>query len=386
MLGFRLPAGKLGAAKWAATFAGGWSAATEAYGVYEAGKGLTDGKWEWSDVFNLLTFVPYAVPAIAAVSKSIGTIRAANKAAGGVADDAARAAGSIDDVLRSSEHMETTVGCFVAGTFVLTPEGEKAIDTLQIGDTVLSANPESGQIASHKIVNRFQHIVPVVLDIRIGSTTITCSPEHPFWVPKCGWVEAGKLSPGNFLSTKEGKIALVDSIQAREVKEGPFKVYNIEVDGFHTYYVSELGVLVHNKARKVNKPRLPDKDGYWSGDPGSSDWHSTNPDANNITEGKPIPFKDDYPDFSEWSQAEVDIDVTGKQSTDNRRADKAYAQQQGFLKKNGTPNQSVSKKYRVDNNLTWHHVPGSNKMQLLPRGLHGNIPHTGGAADARNNP
>ena len=36
---------------------------------------------------------------------------------------------------------------------------------------------------------------------------------------------------------------------------GVFPVYNIEVDGLHTYLVSELGVLVHNKAMRAG-PQL----------------------------------------------------------------------------------------------------------------------------------
>jgi hypothetical protein len=29
-------------------------------------------------------------------------------------------------------------------------------------------------------------------------------------------------------------------------REGDFRVYNFEVEGFHTYFVSDLGLLVHN--------------------------------------------------------------------------------------------------------------------------------------------
>ncbi|MEC5033237.1 MAG: hypothetical protein SAL07_25365, partial [Oscillatoria sp. PMC 1051.18] len=31
-----------------------------------------------------------------------------------------------------------------------------------------------------------------------------------------------------------------------EVREGEFEVYNFEVEEFHTYFVSDLGLLVHN--------------------------------------------------------------------------------------------------------------------------------------------
>lgn len=248
MLGFRLPAlfaGKLGAAKWAGIFAGGWSAATEAYGVYEAGKGLTDGKWEWGDVFNLLTFVPYAVSGVATISNSIGTLKAANKAAGAV-DDAASAAGGIDDVLRSSQKTETAVGdvCFVAGTLVLTPEGEKPIEELQVGEWVVACNPESGSIEKHRIEQVFKRNTNRVLDIQVGDVTITCTPEHPFWIPGQGWLPAGKLKSGYLLLSKDKNTVYIDSIESRECSVA---VYNIEVEQLHTYFVSQLWILVHNE-------------------------------------------------------------------------------------------------------------------------------------------
>jgi RHS repeat-associated protein len=138
-------------------------------------------------------------------------------------------------------------------------------------------------------------------------------------------------------------------------------------------------------SRAANRPRLPDQSGAWDGSPGNSNWHSTDPNVTRVTGGEPIPFRGNYPDFSRWSKGDVRIPtVTGKTTTDNRAADQAFALQQGWLKKNGTPNGAMSERYRTGNNLTWHHIPNSNNLQLLPRGLHGNIPHTGSAAQVRN--
>jgi hypothetical protein len=137
-------------------------------------------------------------------------------------------------------------------------EGEKSIEDLAVGDSVISADPELGKVASHKIKHRFSREVPVILDIRVGTVTITCSPEHPFWVPDAGWREAGTLQPGSPLLTKDGLTVRIGSI---ECKEGSFTVYNIEVEGFHTYYVSSLGILVHNKSVRApwrGSPRIED--------------------------------------------------------------------------------------------------------------------------------
>ena len=108
ILGFKLPmamAGNIGKAKWATTFASGLVGASEAYGVYEAGKGLTDGVWEYSDVFNLLSLVPYAVPVVAGVGKTLGTLRRNAK----VADDVGGALSQVDNVLDDVGETRTAV-------------------------------------------------------------------------------------------------------------------------------------------------------------------------------------------------------------------------------------------------------------------------------------
>ncbi|MGB7415978.1 MAG: RHS repeat-associated core domain-containing protein, partial [Thermosynechococcaceae cyanobacterium] len=138
-------------------------------------------------------------------------------------------------------------GCFIAGTPVLTPNGGKSIESLKIGDVVISTDPETGDVENQVIKNCFNKKVPVTLNIHIGPSTITCSPEHPFWVIKKGWVLAGNLTAGSQLLSEDGEIYTISLIERRE---GIFTVYNIEVDGFHTYHVSELSILVHNKASK----------------------------------------------------------------------------------------------------------------------------------------
>ncbi|MHC5719123.1 MAG: polymorphic toxin-type HINT domain-containing protein, partial [Nostoc sp.] len=95
----------------------------------------------------------------------------------------------------------------------------------------------------------FIRSVTTVVDIQIGETTITCSPEHPFWVPQQGWLKAKELQVGSTLfSLRQGNVT-VEHIQ---IRTGTFTVYNIEVNGLHNYCVSPLGILVHNKAMRWN--------------------------------------------------------------------------------------------------------------------------------------
>ncbi len=76
-------------------------------------------------------------------------------------------------------------------------------------------------------------------------TEITTTPEHPFYVPQKGWTGAIHLRAGDILVLSNGEYVVVEKIE-HELLESPALVYNFEVEDFHTYYVSEYEVLVHN--------------------------------------------------------------------------------------------------------------------------------------------
>ncbi len=65
-------------------------------------------------------------------------------------------------------------------------------------------------------------------------------------MPKLGWTSAIKLRAGDILVLSNGEYVVVEAIQ-HEILESPVKVYNFEVEDFHTYFVGESAVLVHNQ-------------------------------------------------------------------------------------------------------------------------------------------
>jgi Pretoxin HINT domain len=136
------------------------------------------------------------------------------------------------------------VCCFVAGTLIQTRDGEKAIQDIQIGDWVLSDDPNTpGDIEYKQVVQTFNHETNYLVDVYIGGEKITTTENHPFWVQDVGWVAARDLSAGAQLETKSESWLGVNKVEKHtEVAT----VYNFEVQGFHTYFVSDLGLLVHN--------------------------------------------------------------------------------------------------------------------------------------------
>ena len=80
----------------------------------------------------------------------------------------------------------------------------------------------------------------------VNGEEIICTPTHPFYVPVKGWTVACELRAGDRLQLVNGEYVVVEQVQ-HEILESPVTVYNFEVADFHTYYVGDTGVLVHNK-------------------------------------------------------------------------------------------------------------------------------------------
>jgi hypothetical protein len=133
--------------------------------------------------------------------------------------------------------------CFTAGIKVLTDEGEKPIEEIEVGDKVLAKDDETGEMAYKEVEWLFQRDVEETYNITVGDEVITTTDEHPFWIVGKGWVEAKNLVVGDILITSDGKELAIEKI---EVKKEHVTVYNFKVKDFHTYFVSNLGIWTHN--------------------------------------------------------------------------------------------------------------------------------------------
>ena len=136
--------------------------------------------------------------------------------------------------------------CFIAGTLVYGKEN-KRIEELKAGDYVYSYNEVTKRIEAKKVLKMFKHEVSEVLEIYLeNGEVITTTKEHPFYVgEEC--VEAGDLLAGMFLVGKDLEGIRIEDMKVR-AEEEVIKVYNIEVEGNHNYFVGESFVLVHNKS------------------------------------------------------------------------------------------------------------------------------------------
>jgi Pretoxin HINT domain len=145
---------------------------------------------------------------------------------------------------------------FVAGTRVLLADGStKSIEDVQLGDEVQATDPTTGETGPRAVTDLIvgtgeKELVQVTLDIdgAAGDKTdvVTATGGHPFWVDDQGrWLPAKELKAGDDLRTATGTRAeVIDTSVRIEYR----KVYNLSVDGIHTYYVvaGSVPIVVHN--------------------------------------------------------------------------------------------------------------------------------------------
>ena len=86
--------------------------------------------------------------------------------------------------------------------------------------------------------------------VKVNGEEITCTPMHPFYSPVKGWTSAVVLRAGDILVMLNGEYVVVEQVQ-HELLESPETTYNFEVEDFHTYYVGDTYVLVHNQCGDV---------------------------------------------------------------------------------------------------------------------------------------
>lgn len=76
------------------------------------------------------------------------------------------------------------------------------------------------------------------------------------------WVSACHLIQGDKVLLFDGKYGIIQAVTI-ETLEIPETTYNLEVEDFHTYYVGEYSICVHNNGCGDYKPFRPEgKDGH----------------------------------------------------------------------------------------------------------------------------
>ena len=131
-----------------------------------------------------------------------------------------------------------TSQCFTGDTLVSTEDGLHPIEEIRAGDYVWSENTETGEKELKKVLSVSITETDQLVHVTTGNgTEINTTENHPFYTTET--------------------VASVET----ETLEKPVKVYNLEIEDSHTYYVSVDGVLVHNMCKNAPENSVVDNGG-----------------------------------------------------------------------------------------------------------------------------
>ena len=139
----------------------------------------------------------------------------------------------------------TSTSCFAAGTGVWTETGMAAIETVQVGDRVLSQEVDTGRLEYQPVLQTTVRPARRLLNLAADGETLRVTKGHPFWVTGRGWTVAHKLELGMRLHRVSGTAA-VDSVTAATYEPS----YNLVVADFHTYFVGDWKLLCHDNTER----------------------------------------------------------------------------------------------------------------------------------------
>jgi len=258
--------------------------------------------------------------------------------------------------------------CFVAGTPVLTANGLVAIENIKAGDKVISTDPDTGVTEEKTVLEVFRRSTTELVHLSICGEEIITTHEHPFFVVGKGFVNAGELRICDILRDSSQNRLTIDDIFF-ETSETPTPVYNFKVEDYHTYYVGEQSVLVHNANCLPQEKYLDhvDENGdrYYKRE--LVDGKTYEVKYTKGSDGEYYARFEDYathPDFPDpVYPAEKGIILNGNEQHDLGEMLRAYGKPKGY---------------------TWHHIEDGEGMILVETKVHQSFHHSGGAGILRN--
>ena len=137
----------------------------------------------------------------------------------------------------------TCPGSFTPETTVATPNGLVPISSIRVGDQVMTYDPATGNTAPHTVTAISVKIDPAVEHLALTSGLIDTTPNHRFYTTDRGWVQAGDLGIGEPVRTESGVDAIVVSFT---IDSTPTTMWDLTIDGVHTFFVGSGAALVHN--------------------------------------------------------------------------------------------------------------------------------------------
>jgi hypothetical protein len=133
------------------------------------------------------------------------------------------------------------LSCLPAGTPVFTELGPRPIESLRVGDRVLSKDIDTGELALRPVLRTTVRTPQPLVKLHSAEETLQATRGHHFFISGRGWVMARDLKPGDRFHGVRGTVTLTD------VSSGDTAaVYNLVVERTNTYFVGRSLVLSHD--------------------------------------------------------------------------------------------------------------------------------------------
>jgi hypothetical protein len=143
--------------------------------------------------------------------------------------------------------------CFAAGTPVRTLDGARPIESIRVGDKLLTQDTESGALSFQPVVAAYHNPPNATFRIELGDDEIVATGIHRFWKAGRGWVMARDLEAGDAIRTLGG-VETVSSVTPDSTQP----VFNLEVASGQDFFVGKKGVLAHDNSIIKPTPRIFD--------------------------------------------------------------------------------------------------------------------------------
>jgi Pretoxin HINT domain len=135
----------------------------------------------------------------------------------------------------------THSACFAGGTLVQTVDGPRPIESIRVGDSVLSQGPSTGTLAFQPVVAIHRNQPAATSLIKVGGESIVATDIHRFWKAGKGWTMVRDLKSGDRIR-KVGGLVKIESIEPDKTQP----VYNLDVAENRDFFVGKNGLLVHD--------------------------------------------------------------------------------------------------------------------------------------------
>lgn len=127
------------------------------------------------------------------------------------------------------------INCFPEGTPILTFDGEKPIESIRLGDMVLTHAARYRPVVNLHVNHAGASLLEVCLD---GGRTFRITPSHKLFVIGKGWVEARRLQGGDELVDEATLFAIHDSVGEIEHPHPELREASVTI-GLESGFVAE---------------------------------------------------------------------------------------------------------------------------------------------------